>query len=89
MILTSLPRTSLNVDGKTYNVCSVICHTTIDKKNRICSLDAMHFISRQERFPCGGKDIYVIILEEEKIGDIITKTLSLTPCKKLLSKKET
>jgi len=26
MTFTSLPRTVLNIDGKTYNVCSVICH---------------------------------------------------------------
>jgi len=24
--MTYLPRTALNIDGKTYNVCSVICH---------------------------------------------------------------
>jgi len=26
MTFTPLPRTALNIDGKIYNICSVICH---------------------------------------------------------------
>jgi len=75
MTLTFLPRTALNIDEKTYNVCSVICHneeslhhghyTTMIKKSNLW-FRCNDLISRQQRFLRSGKDDYIIILKETK-----------------------
>jgi len=92
MTFKSLPRIALNIDGKTYNVCSVICHpgkslhyghytTMITKWN--LRFRCNDLISRQERFLRVGKDVYLITVEETKylFGNITTKILHPTPYK--------
>jgi len=71
MTLTSLPRTALDIDEKTYNVCSVTCHhgislhyghynTMIKKKNRICRLDVIMTLFLVDKdFFRNGKDDYI------------------------------
>jgi len=65
--LTSLPRTALNIDGKTYNICSVICYheeslhhghyTNMIKKSNLWFI-CNDLIPRQQRFSRIGKDVY-------------------------------
>lgn len=72
--LISLSTTSLKVDEKTYSICSAICHhgeslhhghyTSLIKKSNLW-FRCNDLTSNKERWPRGGKDIYMLILEKQ------------------------
>jgi hypothetical protein len=72
--LVSLPTTTLQINNNAYNLCSAICHhgeslhsshyTSIIKKSNIW-FRCNDLISNKERWPRGGKDVYIIILEKQ------------------------
>lgn len=72
--LISLSTTSLKVDEKTYRICSAICHhgeslhhghyTSLIKKSNLW-FRCNDLTSNKERWPRGGKDIYMLILEKQ------------------------
>ncbi|KAL4088990.1 hypothetical protein QTP88_024068 [Uroleucon formosanum] len=72
--LISLSTTSLKVDEKMYRICSAICHhgeslhhghyTSLIKKSNLW-FRCNDLTSNKERWPRGGKDIYMLILEKQ------------------------